>query len=140
FHFLEGLTMSIRHPRTAGRVTAARSARFMRSQLPDPELRRRAWPDYTFGCKRVLFSSHYLPALRRANVELVTEAIAAIEPTRARTGDGATRDADCIIWATGFRATELVAPMRVEGTAGRRLEDAWAEGAHAHLGLTVPGF
>jgi cation diffusion facilitator CzcD-associated flavoprotein CzcO len=140
FNFLEGLTLSIRHPRTVGRLTAWRSARFMRSQLPDPELRRRVWPDYTFGCKRVLFSSHFLPALRRANVELVTEPIAAIEPTGVRTGDGATRDADCIIWATGFRATELVAPMRVEGTAGRRLEDAWAEGAHAHLGLTVPGF
>ncbi|HEY2439918.1 MAG TPA: 4-hydroxyacetophenone monooxygenase, partial [Solirubrobacteraceae bacterium] len=140
FNFLEGLTLSIRHPRTVGRLTAWRSARFMRSQLPDAELRRRVWPDYTFGCKRILFSSHYLPALQRANVELVTEPIAAIEPTGVRTGDGATRDADCIIWATGFRATELVAPMRVEGTAGRRLEDAWAEGAHAHLGLTVPGF
>ncbi|HZE05143.1 MAG TPA: NAD(P)/FAD-dependent oxidoreductase, partial [Solirubrobacteraceae bacterium] len=55
FEFLEGLTMSIRHPRTVGRLTAARSARFMHSQLPDPDLRRRLWPDYTFGCKRVLF-------------------------------------------------------------------------------------
>jgi cation diffusion facilitator CzcD-associated flavoprotein CzcO len=140
FNFLEGLTLSIRHPRTVGRLTAWRSARFMRRQLPDPELRRRVWPDYTFGCKRVLFSSHYLPALRRPNVELVTEPIAEIEATGVRTSDGVTRTADCIIWATGFRATELVAPMRVEGPAGRRLEDAWAQGAHAHLGLTVPGF
>jgi cation diffusion facilitator CzcD-associated flavoprotein CzcO len=140
FHFLEGLTMSIRHPRTAGRVTAARSARFMRSQLPDPELRRRVWPDYTFGCKRVLFSSHYLPALRRPNVELVTEPIAEVHPDAIQTRDGTSRPADCIIWATGFHATELVAPMRVQGVGGRELADAWADGAHAHLGLTVPAF
>jgi cation diffusion facilitator CzcD-associated flavoprotein CzcO len=78
--------------------------------------------------------------LRRPNVELVAEPIAEIEATGVRTADGAVRDADCIIWATGFRATELVAPMRVEGSGGRRLEDVWAQGAHAHLGLTVPGF
>jgi cation diffusion facilitator CzcD-associated flavoprotein CzcO len=140
FNFLEGLTMSIRHPRTIGRLTAWRSARFMRSQLPDSELRRRVWPDYTFGCKRVLFSSHYLPALHHPNVELVTEPVGEIEPAGVRTRDGALREADCIIWATGFRATELVAPMRVTGTGGVPLEEAWAQGAHAHLGITVPGF
>ena len=52
----------------------------MRSQLKDPAVRAKAWPDYTFGCKRVLFSSHYLPALQRPNVELVTDAIARITP------------------------------------------------------------
>jgi cation diffusion facilitator CzcD-associated flavoprotein CzcO len=140
FGVLEGLTLSIRHPRTIGRLTALRSARFMRSQLPDPELRRRVWPDYTFGCKRVLFSSHYLPALRRANVELVTEPIAALDPDGIQTRDGTIRPADCIIWATGFRTTEFVAPMQVSGVGGVRLRDAWSDGAHAHLGLTVPGF
>ena len=50
------------------------------------------------------------------------------------------REVDCIIWATGFQATEFVAPMRVQGTGGRLLDEAWAGGAHAHLGLTVPGF
>ena len=52
----------------------------MRSQLKDPAVRAKAWPDYTFGCKRVLFSSHYLPALQRPNVELVTDAIARFDP------------------------------------------------------------
>ncbi len=140
FNFLEGLTLSIRHPRTFGRLSAWRSVRFMRAQTPDPELRRRVWPDYTFGCKRVLFSSHYLPALSRPNVELVTEPVAEITASGISTGDGIDRPADCIIWATGFRATELVAPMRVEGAGGRELADVWADGAHAHLGLTVPGF
>ncbi|MGH2872196.1 MAG: flavin-containing monooxygenase [Solirubrobacteraceae bacterium] len=140
FVTLEALTASIRHPRTIGRALAWRSATFMRSQLRDPELRRRAWPNYTFGCKRVLFSSHYLPALARPNVELVSEPIAAITETGVQTAAGALHEVDCIIWATGFQATEPVAPIEVVGAGGRRLADAWAGGPHAHLGLTVPGF
>jgi len=140
FALLEVLTAAIRHPRTVGRVFASRSERFMRSQLPDPELRRRAWPDYTFGCKRVLFSSHYLPALGRPNVELVTEALTEVTETGLRTADGAHHEVDCIIWSTGFAVSEFVAPMEVRGSGGARLVDAWAGGAHAHLGITVPGF
>jgi cation diffusion facilitator CzcD-associated flavoprotein CzcO len=112
----------------------------MRSQLKDPELRRRAWPDYTFGCKRVLFSSHYLPSLGRPNVELVTDAITEVTETGVRTADGRVHDVDCIIWGTGFKATEFVAPMQVDGADGRGLAEVWGEGAHAHLGVTVPGF
>jgi cation diffusion facilitator CzcD-associated flavoprotein CzcO len=140
FHYTESLTLAIRHPRTVGRLLAMRSARFMRSQLPDPELRARAWPDYTFGCKRVLFSSHYLPTLALPNVELVTDAITEVTETGLRTADGRTHEADCIIWATGFKVTEFVAPMRVLGTGGIELADVWRDGAHAHLGMAVPGF
>jgi cation diffusion facilitator CzcD-associated flavoprotein CzcO len=140
FNFLEGLTLTIRHPRTVGRLGAMRSAMFMRQQLPDPELRRRAWPDYTFGCKRILFSSHYLPALARPNVELVTDRIVEVTEDGLTTADGRTRPVDCIIWGTGFKATEFVTPMRIVGAGGRRLDETWAHGAHAHLGLTVPGF
>jgi cation diffusion facilitator CzcD-associated flavoprotein CzcO len=140
FHYSEYLTLAIRHPRTIGRLTALRSAAFMRGQLPDPELRARVWPDYTFGCKRVLFSSHYLPALARPNVELVTEPITEVTETGLRTADGRLHAVDCIIWATGFKVSEFVAPMDVVGAGGVRLADAWREGAHAHLGMAVPGF
>jgi cation diffusion facilitator CzcD-associated flavoprotein CzcO len=140
FNYCESLTLAIRHPRTVGRLAAMRSAAFMRHQLPDPELRRRAWPDYTFGCKRVLFSSHYLPTLARPDVDLVTEPIAEVTGAGLRTADGRLHEVDCIIWGTGFKATEFVAPMRVQGAAGRTLDEAWCDGAHAHLGLTVPGF
>ena len=134
------LTRSIRHPRTVGRAAAWYSARFMRGQLPDPELRARAWPDYTFGCKRILFSSQYLPTLTRPDVELVTEPLAAMTETGLRTADGTERDFDCVIWATGFRVSEFVAPMRVIGAGGRELAQEWRDGAHAHLGIAVPGF
>jgi cation diffusion facilitator CzcD-associated flavoprotein CzcO len=140
FHYCESLTLAIRHPRTVGRLAALRSGAFMRKQLPDPELRLRAWPDYTFGCKRVLFSSHYLPTLGRPNVELVTDAIAEVTETGLRTADGRLHEVDCIVWGTGFKATEFVAPIRVRGADGRTLDEVWSDGAHAHLGLTVPGF
>ncbi len=140
FNYCESLTLAIRHPRTVGRLAGMRSAAFMRSQLPDPELRRRAWPDYAFGCKRVLFSSHYLPTLGRPNVELVTDPITEVTETGLRTQDGRLHEVDCIIWGTGFKATEFVAPTRVAGADGRTLDEVWSDGAHAHLGLTVPGF
>jgi len=140
FEYTESLTLAIRNPRTFGRVAASRSRRFMRSQLDDPVVREKAWPDYTFGCKRILFSSHFLPALQRPNVELVTEQISAVTPTGIRTADGRERDVDCLIWATGFRTNDFMFPMRVEGRDGRSLEEAWSGGAHAHLGICVPSF
>jgi cation diffusion facilitator CzcD-associated flavoprotein CzcO len=140
FNYCESLTLAIRHPRTLGRLAGWRSASFMRRQLPDPELREKVWPNYTFGCKRILFSSQYLPALGRPNVELVTDAITEVTETGMRTADGTEREFDCIIWSTGFRASEFVAPMAVYGSGGVTLEGTWSEGAHAYLGMTVPGF
>jgi cation diffusion facilitator CzcD-associated flavoprotein CzcO len=140
FNYCESLTLAIRHPRTLGRLFGLRSSSFMRSQLPDRELRAKVWPDYTFGCKRVLFSSYYLPALARPNVELVTEPIAEVTASGLRTSDGREREFDCIIWSTGFRASEFMAPMDVHGASGLDLRRVWERGPHAHLGLTVPGF
>ena len=80
FDYSESLTLMIRNPRTWGLIGRLRSAAFMRWQLRDRELRRKVWPDYTFGCKRVLFSSYFLRALTRPNVELVTSAITRITP------------------------------------------------------------
>jgi cation diffusion facilitator CzcD-associated flavoprotein CzcO len=141
FHYGETLTAMIRHPRTLGLLGRARSSAFMRWQLRGhPELRKRVWPDYTFGCKRVLFSSAFLPALARDNVELVTERVTAIEPRGLVTADGRVYEADCLIYATGFKTTSFMFPMEVTGTGGVQLGAAWAGGASAHLGITVPGF
>ena len=112
----------------------------MRRQMRDPEVRRKAWPDYTFGCKRILFSSHYLPALGRENVSLVTDAVSEIVPEGVRTADGHVHPADVLIWGTGFKTTEFMFPMDIVGRGGRTLAQEWADGAHAHLGMTVPGF
>jgi cation diffusion facilitator CzcD-associated flavoprotein CzcO len=140
FQYCESLTMAIRHPRTFGRLLHLRSAAFMRWQLRDPKLRRKVWPNYTFGCKRVLFSSYFLPTLARPEVELVTDAIDRMTPAGIVTADGRLHRIDCVIWGTGFRASEFMFPMEVTGAEGRDLREVWADGAHAHLGMTVPGF
>jgi cation diffusion facilitator CzcD-associated flavoprotein CzcO len=140
FEYTESLTLAIRHPETIGRLAASRSAAFMRSQLTNPEVRAKAWPDYTFGCKRILFSSHFLPALQRPNVELVTDAIAGLEPAGIRTAAGELHELDCVIWATGFKTNDFMLPMRVSGERGVELQERWSGGAHAHLGMCVPEF
>jgi cation diffusion facilitator CzcD-associated flavoprotein CzcO len=140
YNYGESLTLMIRHPRTLGWMGHARSALFMRWQLRDPALRRKVWPDYTFGCKRVLFSSHFLPALGRPNVELVTEPITSMTAGGIVTADGVERRVDCVIYGTGFKTNDFMFPMEITGAGGRSLREAWGAGAHAHLGITVPGF
>jgi len=140
FEYGESLTMTIRNPRTLGRLGAARSGAFMRWQLKDPDVRRRAWPDYTFGCKRILFSSHFLPALQRGNVQLVTDHIKSISERGIHAADTGLHELDCIIWATGFRTNDFMFPMQITGAQGITLGESWSEGAHAHLGMCVPGF
>lgn len=140
YQYLEHITRTIRHPKTYAHIMRTQSWLFMRWQLRgDPELRRRLWPDYTFGCKRVLFSSYFLKSLRRPNVDLVTDRIARVVPEGVVTEDGTLHPVDCLIYATGFRTTDFMLPMQI--TAGERsLAAEWAAGAHAHLGITVPGF
>ena len=140
FRYTEMLTFWIRHPRTFGWLGWLWATLFMRMQLRDPQLRRKVWPRYRFGCKRILFSSHWLPALQRPNVDVVTESIESMTPAGPRTADGTVHEVDCVIYGTGFRATEFMFPMSVIGREGRSLNDAWAGGAHAHLGISVPGF
>ncbi len=140
FQYTESLTLTIRNPRTLGRVMAARSAAFMRSQLKDPDVRSRVWPDYQFGCKRIIFSSSFLPALQRANVELVTDPITRIAPQGPVSADGRVHEVDCLIWATGFRTNDFMFPMEITGVGGVTLREQWAAGAHAYLGMCAPGF
>ena len=112
----------------------------LRHQVKDPTLRARLVPDYPVGCKRLLFSNDWYPALSQPNVDVVTDTIAEVTPDGVRTVDGDVHRADVIIYGTGFLATEFLVPMRIRGKDGRDLHDWWAGGAHAYLGMTVPGF
>jgi cation diffusion facilitator CzcD-associated flavoprotein CzcO len=109
-------------------------------QVADPELRRRLTPDYAPGCKRLLITNDWYPAIQRKNVELVTEPVARLEGHKVITASGAARQADVVIFATGFNATEFVAPMKIFGRGGAELGAAWKEGAATHLGISVAGF
>lgn len=114
--------------------------RHIAAGIADPGLRRKVTPNYTPGCKRLLIANDYYPALERPNVELVTSAIAEIRERAVLTQDGAERPVDALIFATGFRATGLLTPLRVLGRGGVDLNDAWREGLEAYYGITVTGF
>jgi len=119
---------------------AAMARRHLERQVPDPALRARLTPDYTIGCKRILMSSDYYPALRRPNVSLVTDGISQIVPSGLVTAAGTLHSADVLIHATGFRVVDAAAELNVTGREGVKLADAWASGVEAYRGITVPGF
>lgn len=113
---------------------------FIAAQVSDEGLRRKVTPSIKPGCKRLLISNDWYPALGRPNVDVVTEAIVAVEPTGVRTADGVVHEVDTIVFGTGFAATTFLAPMRVFGHDGVELTEAWRDGARTHLGTTVAGF
>lgn len=119
------------------RVAAFLNLRFM---VRDPELRRKLMPRHSLGCKRILVSNDYYPAVSRTNVEVITSGIRRIGAEHIESTDGTSRRVDAIIFGTGFQTTELLAPIDLRGRGKRSLSDAWREGAEAYLGMTVPGF
>lgn len=110
------------------------------SAISDPELRRKLTPEDEIGCKRVMLTDDWYPALAQPNVELVTERIERVTATGIRGADGRVREVDAIVLATGFASHDFVAPMEIAGAAGRTLAEEWSELPRAYLGLTVPGF
>jgi cation diffusion facilitator CzcD-associated flavoprotein CzcO len=135
----EFLVFGFRHLRL-GRGLEWLARRHLEKSVPDAALRARLTPDYAVGCKRILASDDYLPALARPNVELVT---AGIEEVRARSivdAEGAERFVDAIILGTGFRVTDPTFARHVRGRGGRTLSEVWGGSPRAHLGTTVRGF
>lgn len=114
--------------------------RHMTEEIADSEMRERLTPDYPVGARRVLSADDYYPALARENVTLVTEPITRVRPDGVELADGRSIPLDVIVLATGFRSTEFLVPMQIIGRDGRRLEEDWAKGAQAYLGLSLPGY
>lgn len=112
----------------------------MHSQVANPTLRAKLTPHYLMGCKRILLSDDFYPALTHDNVEVVTESIREVRPHGIVTADGQERAVDTIICATGFHVTDLGIAQRVRGRDGRTLGDAWNDGPRAYLGAAIAGF
>lgn len=108
--------------------------------IDDAELRRKLTPDYPLGCKRILISNDYFPALAQANVEIVNDAIVEITERGVVTADGREREVDVLIYGTGFAASDFLAPMQIKGLNGLDLNQIWRDGAEAYKGISVNGF
>ncbi len=112
----------------------------LRATVKDPAKRAALVPDYPIGCKRLLFSNDWYRALDREQVAVVTDVVSGVEPDGVRTMDGTLHQADVIVWGTGFAATDFLGGIDLHGVGNRSLAEVWADGAYAHLGMTVPGF
>jgi len=114
--------------------------RHLARQVPDAALRARLTPDYTIGCKRILISNDYYPALSQANVQVIADGVREIRANSVVAADGSEREVDVIIWGTGFQAADPVPRGVFFGRDGVDILDAWKDGAEAYKGTAVPGF
>jgi cation diffusion facilitator CzcD-associated flavoprotein CzcO len=122
------------------RFMRAAAASHLKRQVADPTLRAALAPPYPLGCKRIIFSNAYYPALARPQTALVTAGITRVTAHGLLTADGREHALDALVCATGFDTTHPLADTRIEGLGGRLLADAWRDGPAAYLGLTVPHF
>jgi cation diffusion facilitator CzcD-associated flavoprotein CzcO len=113
---------------------------YLEKQIKDPILRAKLTPRYTIGCKRVLLSDDFYPALTQPNVEVITDRIREVKANSIVTEDGLEYEIDTIIFGTGFHVTDSQLPQYIHGRDGRSLADHWHAGSSAYFGTTVSGF
>jgi cation diffusion facilitator CzcD-associated flavoprotein CzcO len=127
-----------------GRIRAKaedEARKHLERSVPDPALRAELTPDYAIGCKRVLISNDYFPAVAQDNVELVTSGVREIRPHGVVDADGVEHEVDVVVYGTGFHVMDLSVGHRLTGREGQTLSEQWAlDGAQAHQGTTVAGF
>ncbi|HEV2814813.1 MAG TPA: NAD(P)/FAD-dependent oxidoreductase [Solirubrobacteraceae bacterium] len=129
----------VKNPRLMA-VAEKIARKHMRDQISDPELLAKVTPDYTIGCKRILPSNKWYPALGQPNVDVLTGGVAEIRRNSIVAGDGSEREVDAIVFGTGFQVADMPVGRFVRGRGGRTLDDVWKGSPRAYLGTTVPGF
>ncbi len=126
-------------PRLARR-TEDIARRHIHFQIKDPALREKLTPAYSIGCKRILLSNRYYPALAEENVDVITTGISEVRSGGVVTADGAEHSADVIIFGTGFKVTDMPIGHRIRGRNGTSLHEEWKGSPNAHNGTMVAGF
>ena len=135
----EALALGFLNPWLMARAQT-KALKHMHAAVKDPALRKKLTPDYTLGCKRILISNTYYPALSQANVEVATEGIKQVLPDGVVGQDGVFRPVDAIIYGTGFQTKNLPFAHLIHDGKGRTLASAWQGSPQAYLGTTVHGF
>ncbi len=121
-------------------IFARQARKEAQTWVTDPHKLKHIIPDYRIGCKRILISNDWYPAINQPHLNLITEGISEIDETGVVTATGEHRPVDAIIFGTGFKATEFLSPIKITGRQGVALNDAWADGSKAFKGITVNGF
>jgi cation diffusion facilitator CzcD-associated flavoprotein CzcO len=130
----------VRQPRLL-RAAQRISRRHLARAVPDPDLRTKLTPEYVLGCKRVLLSNDFYPALTQPNAELVASGLARVDGRTLIAQDGTTRDADAIIFATGFHVTDMPHAQQrwAAGIARRMTSTVWTTGGCTSWYLAADG-
>ncbi|GHF47393.1 cation diffusion facilitator CzcD-associated flavoprotein CzcO [Amycolatopsis bartoniae] len=138
---LEARALGFNGNLTLMKAASKLAKRHIDRNIADPELRRKLTPDYVMGCKRVLLSNDYYPALARDNVDVVTDGVAEVREHSIVDTAGREHEVDAIIFGTGFHVIDAFENLEILGEGGRNLAQWWAaEGMRTHLGITVAGF
>jgi cation diffusion facilitator CzcD-associated flavoprotein CzcO len=128
------------HPRVM-KVAEVVGRLHIRRAIKDRDLRASVTPDYTIGCKRILISNDYYPALARDNVSVISGGVARVTPRGVVDSAGVEHEVDVIIYGTGFKVRDPLGALRITGRDGVELGERWREhGLEAYLGTTVAGF
>lgn len=112
----------------------------LRAAIKDPALRKKLTPDYLLGCKRLLLSNNYYPAVAQPNVDVFHTGVREIRGNKVVGSDGSTRDADVIILGTGFHVADASMSQNIIGKDGRSLSEVWGGSPEAYRGTTMAGF
>ncbi|AWZ10214.1 MULTISPECIES: NAD(P)/FAD-dependent oxidoreductase [unclassified Streptomyces] len=128
-----------KRPNQLGLIESLAKANMGRS-IKDPALRAKLTPSYRIGCKRILLSSEYYPALARPNVDLVASGLKEIRGSVLVAADGTETEADAIVFGTGFHVTDMPIADRVVGAEGKTLAEVWKDGMQSLRGATAAGF
>jgi cation diffusion facilitator CzcD-associated flavoprotein CzcO len=135
----EARILGFRHPAVMKRLEL-RWTRHLRAQVRDARLREVLTSSSPMGCRRILVSDDYYPALTQPHVTVVPQPVAAVTPEGVVDATGETHPADVVVLCTGFDTHRFLGPVRVTGLGGRDLHESWEGGASAHLGVAVSGF
>ncbi|MGO9028271.1 MAG: flavin-containing monooxygenase [Acidimicrobiales bacterium] len=138
---LEARWVAFRQDSWAGRKLRAMMTKGIRAGVVSDRLPEAVVvPDYPVGCKRILMSNDWYPAILRSNVETVAVPIDHVDPGAVVTADGRRRPADVLIFGTGFHTTDFLSEIPVTGRGGVSLASVWRHGARAYRGTSVAGF
>jgi cation diffusion facilitator CzcD-associated flavoprotein CzcO len=141
YWWMESRVLGLAVDPRAMKLAEAYAKFFINRSIKDPKLRRKVTPDYTIGCKRILMSDEYYPALTRDNVDVITSGIREVKEHSLVTEDGVERPADAIIYGTGFQVSDPIGPMKIFGVQGKEVRETWKDsGTEAYLGVSVAGF
>jgi cation diffusion facilitator CzcD-associated flavoprotein CzcO len=140
FWLHEFMALGLVWPTVMTRALQRLSKAQLRLQVNDRWMRRQLTPHFTAGCKRLLVTNDYYPALTRKNCTLITWPIANLCPNGIRTADGIEHRVDAIVFATGFDVSKTGTPFPITGLDGRSLAEEWATGAYAYKSTNVSGY